>query len=97
MSYLLPRMSRFRAVLPAEMVERAESEMKKFKAIMSSMTRSERLNPGILDSSRKKRIARGAGVVMAEVNLLLERFEQSQQFVKLIRKMGGNKIFRSFL
>ncbi len=71
-----------------ELLEKGEKEMKKFKAIISSMTRKERVSPRILDSSRKHRIARGAGVTVADINILLDRFEQSQQFVKLFKKFG---------
>lgn len=66
--------------------QRGEQEMKRFKAILSSMTKKERLRPEILDGSRKKRIAQGAGTDVAAVNLLLQRFEQSKQFVKLLKK-----------
>lgn len=65
---------------------RGEVEMKKFRAVLSSMTVKERLRPEILDASRKKRIALGAGVQVESVNLLLQRFEQSKQFVKLLKK-----------
>jgi len=69
-------------------VEQGEKEIKKFKAIMGSMTPKERYNPRILDGSRKKRVANGAGVPVQDVNLLLSRFEQSKQYVKLLRKSG---------
>jgi signal recognition particle subunit SRP54 len=52
------------------------------------MTQKERVMPKILDASRKKRVAAGAGVTVADINLLLERFEQSQQYVKLLKKFG---------
>lgn len=71
-----------------EMIEQGESEMKKFNAIISSMTPKERMFTKILDGSRKKRIARGAGVHVSDVNMLLQRFEQSLQYVKLFKKMG---------
>ena len=67
-------------------LQRGESEMKQFKAIIRSMTKKERFFPQILDGSRKKRIARGAGVDASVINLLLQRFEQSKQFVKLLKK-----------
>jgi signal recognition particle subunit SRP54 len=70
---------------------RSEQEMKKFKAILSSMTKKERFMPDILDGSRKKRIAQGSGVEVAMVNVLLQRFEQSKQFVKLLKK---NRFFK---
>lgn len=67
-------------------IEQSEKEMKKFKAIIGSMTKKEKLYPKILDDSRKKRIAGGAGVSVADISQLLQRFEQSQQFVKLLKK-----------
>ena len=69
-----------------EDLQKGEKEMKLFRAIISSMTKKERLNPEILDGSRKKRIAKGAGVDVSFVNLLIQRFEQSKQFVKLLKK-----------
>jgi signal recognition particle subunit SRP54 len=77
-----------------EMLEKGEQDLKKFRAIISSMNQKERLFPSILDASRKKRIAQGAGVTVADINMLLERFEQSQQFVKLLKKFERfNKMF----
>ena len=77
--------------ISAQDAQRSEVEMKRFKAILSSMTSKERLRPEILDMSRKKRIAKGAGVDGATINLLLQRFEQSKQFVKLLKK---NRFFK---
>ena len=71
-----------------QMIEKGEAELKKFEAIVSSMTPKERVIPRILDASRKRRIAKGAGVEVSDINLLLERFEQSQQYVKLLKKFG---------
>lgn len=76
-----------------EMMEQGQREMKRFKAIISSMTEKERMIPGILDGSRKKRIAQGAGVNTQDINQLLERFEQSKQFAKMFKKMGKLKRF----
>jgi signal recognition particle subunit SRP54 len=77
--------------LTPEMVEKGEQELKRFKAIISSMTPKERINPAILNSSRKQRIAKGAGVAVDQVNQLLQRFEQSKQYVKLFKKFGAFK------
>jgi signal recognition particle subunit SRP54 len=71
-----------------EMLEKAEHEMKRFRAIINSMTPKERLYPKIIDGERKRRIAKGAGVDVADVNLLLQRFEESKQYVKLFKKLG---------
>ena len=81
----IPGMS---AQLTPEMIDQGERELKRFKAIISSMTPKERRFHTILDGSRKSRIARGAGVASSDINQLLDRFEKSQQFVKLFKKMG---------
>ncbi len=76
-----------------EMMEKGQSEIKQFKAIISSMTRREQAFPKVLDGSRKKRIALGSGVTVQDVNQLLQRFEQSKQFVKMFKKNGMFKKF----
>jgi signal recognition particle subunit SRP54 len=72
--------------LSAQMIEQGETEVKKFRAIINSMTPKERFQPALLNGTRKQRIASGAGVSVTQVNLLLDRFEQMQQYAKLIKK-----------
>ncbi len=74
--------------LSPQAIEQGERQLAQFRAIISSMTMKERLDPRILNGERKKRIAGGAGVTPSDINLLLERFEQSQQYVKLFKKMN---------
>jgi len=81
----LPGVSQF----SPEMLEKGQQEMKKFRAIISSMTQKERLVPSILNGARRKRIALGSGVTVQDVNHLIEKFEQSKQFVKLMKKSGA--------
>jgi signal recognition particle subunit SRP54 len=50
------------------------------------MTKKERILPQLLDASRKKRIAFGSGVLVQDVNILLQKFEQSKQFAKMFKK-----------
>ena len=69
-------------------VEVDENAMKKPEAIIRSMTVRERRNPDILNASRRKRIAAGAGVSVADVNQLMRQFEQMR---KLLKQMMGNK------
>lgn len=76
------------AQLTPEILQKGETDMKRFKAIISSMTPKERSCPQLLDGSRKDRVARGAGVTVQAVNDLLKRFEESQQFVKMMKKSG---------
>ncbi|GAW29701.1 MULTISPECIES: signal recognition particle protein [unclassified Carboxydocella] len=74
-------------------------EMARVEAIILSMTPQERAKPEIIDSSRKKRIARGSGTRVQDVNKLLEQFKQAKammkQFAQLEKKMkkkGGIKL-----
>lgn len=79
----------------SEMLEKGEREVKRFKALISSMNPRERKNPKILDSSRKKRIALGSGLKISDVDELLERFKQSQQMLKGLKQGGGfNRFFK---
>ena len=74
-----------------------DSAMKMPKAIIQSMTPKERSNPDIINPSRKKRIADGAGVQVSEVNKLLKQFEQSRKMMKQMSGlMGGGKKKRGF-
>lgn len=63
-----------------------EKEIKRVEAIIQSMTREERTVPDILNSSRKKRIAKGSGTSVQDVNRLVRQFEQTQ---KMIQQLGG--------
>ncbi|MFC3847732.1 signal recognition particle protein [Helicobacter baculiformis] len=64
-------------------------ELKKIKAMLSSMTAKEREDPNLLNGSRKKRIAQGAGLEVAEVNRILKRFEQVSQIAKKLTSKSG--------
>ena len=63
-----------------------DDALKPFEAIIQSMTMEERTNPSILNPSRKNRIAKGAGVDIAEVNRVVKQFEQSR---KMMKQMSG--------
>ena len=65
--------------------------MVQMKAIIQSMTKRERLNPQIINFSRKQRIAKGSGTTIQDVNRLLKQFEQNK---KLMKQMKNNKMFR---
>lgn len=64
----------------------AEKGMKRTEAIIYSMTKQERQNPSVINPSRKRRIAAGAGVDVSEVNRLIKQFEQAK---KMMKQMGG--------
>ncbi len=64
-----------------------ESQTKRIEAIILSMTPQERANPDLLNMSRKQRIAKGAGVDIAEVNKLVKQFDQAR---KMMKQLGGS-------
>ena len=69
-----------------------EKNMKRVEAIILSMTKEERANPSLMNVPRKKRIAKGAGVDLNEVNRLCKQFEQMKKMMKqLPGMMGGGK------
>jgi signal recognition particle subunit SRP54 len=59
-----------------------DKQMAHIEAIILSMTKEERLNPNILNMQRKKRIAKGSGRDIQEVNRLIKQFEQTQGLMK---------------
>ena len=68
-----------------------EKRMAQIEAIILSMTPKERANPDLLNPSRKKRIAAGAGVDISEVNKLVKQFDQSKKMMKQMSGMMGSK------
>lgn len=70
-----------------------ETKMKKYKAIIQSMTKKERLNPDLIKASNRKRIAAGSATTIQEVNSLMKQFEQTKQMMK---NMNGGKLQKMF-
>ena len=68
-----------------------EKQLGRVEAIIYSMTKEERANPNVLNPSRKKRIAKGAGVDISEVNRLVKQFEQARKMMKSLPGMMGGK------
>ncbi|MCR5837468.1 MAG: signal recognition particle protein [Lachnospiraceae bacterium] len=68
-----------------------DKQLGRVEAIIYSMTKEERSNPSILNPSRKKRIANGAGVDIAEVNRLVKQFEQARKMMKSMPGLMGGK------
>lgn len=68
-----------------------EKDMARKEAIILSMTPKERVNPDLLNPSRKKRIAQGAGVDIAEVNRMVKQFDQTRKMMKQMPGMLGGK------
>lgn len=76
--------------LPADL-EIDDGIFKNIEAIIYSMTLEERGNPAIINPSRKRRIAKGAGVDISEVNKLMKQYEQSKKMMKQMSGMMGGK------
>ncbi len=73
-----------------------EKYIKRIEAIILSMTPEERRNHTILNASRRRRIARGSGTSIQEVNQLLKDYAEMRRMMKKIRKMGIHKLKRLF-
>jgi len=76
--------------------EDAEAQLKKTEAIISSMTLKERRNPDLLNANRRRRIARGSGTDVQDVNRVMKQFKDSQRLLKTLQKTGGKGISRMF-
>lgn len=100
-------LSQFLGMLPGmnnnalKNIEIDEKQMVYIEAIIQSMTRKERENPSIINSSRKKRIAEGSGTSIQQVNQLLKQFESVKKMMKMfsdpkamkgLKRMGGFKL-----
>jgi signal recognition particle subunit SRP54 len=68
-------------------VDISDDAFKGVEAIIRSMTPEERANPDLIDMSRKKRISRGCGKDIAEVNQFMKQFEQMRDMMKMMQKM----------
>ncbi len=69
-----------------------EKQMKRTEAIISSMTMEERLDPGLLNASRKRRIAKGSGTKVEDINALINQFKQAQKFMKMLSSSPRGKL-----
>jgi len=66
-----------------------ENEMSRMEAIINSMTPAERKTPKLMNAGRKLRVAKGSGVKVQDVNVLLRNFEQMQKMMKKMMNAGG--------
>ena len=71
-----------------------DDAFKHIEAIIHSMTPDERSNPSKLDASRKKRIAKGSGRTIQEINQLLKQFDQMGKMMKMMQGGGGKKMMQ---
>ena len=74
----------------------ADKQMRKTEAIINSMTIEEKRYPDILNASRRRRIARGSGLDVQDVNRLLKQFRDVQRLMKTMQKTGGRNLPKMF-
>jgi signal recognition particle subunit SRP54 len=72
----------------------SERELKRVEAIIRAMTPGERSDHGIINGSRRLRIAKGSGTSVQEVNLLLKRFTEAQKMMKQLQKLGPKNLLK---
>ena len=72
-------------------VEIDDDAFKPVEAIIKSMTKKERANPDLLDASRKRRLAKGSGTDIQQVNALMKQFDQMRQMMRQMNKMSQTK------
>lgn len=72
----------------------SEKDIKRIEAIIRSMTPAERANHGIINGSRRLRIAKGSGTTVQEINLLLKRFSEAQKMMKQLQKLGPKNLMK---
>ena len=97
-------MSQMADMLPGEMgkaarnisPEEIDRSSKRTEAIIHSMTPAERRNPDLLNGSRRRRIARGCGLEVQDVNRLMKQYREMQKMFKTLQKTGGRGLSRLF-
>lgn len=85
---MIPGMKDLTKQMPADLTEK---QMKRVEAIISSMTRDERHEPDLLNASRKRRVAKGSGTSVQEINQLLTQFREAQ---KMMKQLSSNPRMR---
>jgi signal recognition particle subunit SRP54 len=73
-------------------IDISDDSFKGIEAIINSMTVLERRNPDLIDSSRKKRISKGSGKDITEVNAFMKQFDQMKEMMKMMNKMPMGKM-----
>ena len=91
---MLPGMGKMKAAMQDAKID--DKVIKRQEAIISSMTRNERHDPDVLNASRRRRIARGSGTEVQDVNRLMKQFREAQKMFKTIQKTGGKGLGRLF-
>jgi signal recognition particle subunit SRP54 len=77
---------------PGQMAKPDERQLRRIEAMIGSMTPEERKHADVIDGSRRKRIARGSGTSVEDVNRLLKQFNEMQRMLKMVGNMTGQTI-----
>ncbi len=93
---MIPGLSQYASKMGDMDLDNSE-DMKKIKSMINSMTKKEREQPSLLNNSRKKRIANGAGLSQMEVNRYLKQFKNAAKMAKKFSGKGGLKSFQNML
>jgi Signal recognition particle GTPase len=91
----IPGMSGMLKRMPGAMVP--EEELKRIEAIINSMTRAERINHAMLDGSRRRRIARGSGTSVQEVNQFVKQYLEMKKIMKKVNRFGVKSLMRGMM
>jgi signal recognition particle subunit SRP54 len=89
---MLPGIGKIKKQIDAANID--ETIIKRQEAIISSMTRSERKNPKLLNGSRRRRIAEGSGTTVPEINRLLKQYQDMSGMMKRMKKLGQKGMMR---
>ncbi len=90
---MVPGLSQLKTEMTPELTDR---QMKMVEAIINSMTAEERRNPRIINASRRRRISRGSGTTVQDVNMLLGQFRQMQRMMKQLSSGRGRGLLSMF-
>src|SRR6266851_1500734 len=89
---MLPGINKIKKQLDGAKID--DGMIKRQEAIISSMTKSERKNPKLLNASRRRRIATGSGTSVPEINRLLKQFQDMASMMKKMNKLGKKGLMR---
>lgn len=92
---MIPGLGSLKNKLPENM-DFDSKEMRQIEAIIKSMTKAERADVGIVNGSRRKRIAMGSGTRVQDVNRLLKQFTEMRKMMKKMKQKAGKKGFNPF-
>lgn len=87
---LMPGMGKIKDMMAGREID--ESVFGRQEAIILAMTKKERVQPGLLNASRRRRIAAGSGTTVQDVNRLVKQFQQMETMMKQMKKLGGKGV-----